>query len=240
MDLTQISKSLLKTFATKLPSCNTEVHGRQYTLETELDVIKILNEKSPKLIYKGIKELVKKHYDLSGENIDELPLIDIQHMVKELKVQSDGNIIEYRAMCKHCNQMNENIVVDLNDVKAVNTNNFKKMIKLSDDCVLTLKQKNMTDFMDHLFEDQPQFNNYLELAADSIVSVSTAKEVKTDFAVGEKKAFLLGVGKRKALKADIKDFIDNVPRMDYMKKIECAHCGKTIDISFNDFFFLLI
>ena len=255
MDLERFMGDMDFTFSTKLPFSKTTVNGRQYNIDSEVDILKVLKEDDKKLVYTNILRLLERHYNIDPVKLYALPLVDIQWMIKELKSQSDSNILDGLIVkCGHCGAKQE-IKIDLNKITPLNIDNYSKTVilksKKDEEVAIVFKHKSIMSYIDNvltptieddkLSQEDSDAISMRNLLVESIDAISD-KNGTADLTVYSKELLTKLIGKiPRKQKKEVAKFIYDIPRLVYTEEIVCdnADCGKKITPEFNDFFLFL-
>lgn len=170
-------------------------------------------------------------------DVENLPEVEIEWLITQLRLRSVGEIVELTATCSNCTKQYD---VNVNLLEAViedNSPDRKKPIKVDDDIYFQLRLP--TKEMMTNYENDKNFS-IDHLVASMIVSVSTSEEVFSpkDYSFEELVQYVEGFNKQKMI--HVYKFIEDLPRVVCTTKSTCRHCKTEHDIRLEgtDFFFV--
>ena len=195
-DYTSLIRSEIPEHETKLPKSKKIVKYRPFLVKEEkvLLVAKQNGKKEDQL--RAIENVILSCSSLT--KIDNLPLVDVEHLFLELRKNSIGEVVDLNFKCP---ETGENIKVSLNldDIKPTSKTN-KKNIKLS-------TQKNF-EFRDYTFGDFKRSFSTLNSKFDEIVFLLSKIETPSQV-----------IDCKSLTKKQKSDIIDNLLPVEYKKLI---------------------
>lgn len=241
-----------KTFSTTIPSLGIEVMGKIYDLNDEVTLAGLLELDDVKFFYAGLANLIANKYSLSPDIMDKLTAIDIQHLTTQLKKHSDGNIVKITFKCPHdgCDSK-LNTEVNIDEIKLINKENFKKIYTLSDTLKMEVGLPSYEDFYSILeeFKDIKETDaakmtaKNIELFKYSIKCFYTGDDVDVvdhETRMSEKFHEYVTTDLRPQYFLFQHYLNEEIPELKYDKKIICANCKKEINLDVDDFFYSML
>ena len=167
-DYISLLKSETPEYETKLPSSKKTVKYRPFLVKEEkiLLVAKQNGDKNEQL--SAIENVITSCYNLN--KIDNLPLVDVEHMFLELRKKSIGELIDLQFTCPDTKE-NIKVGLDLSELKVSNSKN-KKSIQLSNSKKICFK--------DYTFGDFKKTFSSLKNKFDEIVFLMSELETPTE------------------------------------------------------------
>lgn len=239
-----------KTFSTKIPSMDMEVFGKPYTLNDEITMSGLYEQKNVSFFFGGLLNIIADKYSLSPETVSKLTYVDLQWLTIQLKKNSDNDVIKLNVTCPKCKTK---LVVDLNlnEIKIKNAKNFKKIYDVNDEVKMEIGLPNVEEYYRVIgsFKDSKEKSN-AELTEESInLFISSIKAFyvggeiqyveESDRHSKEFREMVINDYRKQFLM--FQNYItEEAPEIEYGNSIECAKCSKSFKIGINDFFYSML
>lgn len=171
-------------------------------------------------------------------DIENLPDVDIDWIITQLRTKSVGEIVELVANCPSCEKQYD-IGINLMEALVVDTTlaTRNKPIKIDDDIYFNLQLPSKQNYSAYL-NDKSFTRDHL--IASMIISVSTSEETfsASDYSKQQLVEYVEVFNKKK--KKLLYEYVDNLPRVTVSTKCKCRHCGTEQDIALEgtEFFFV--
>jgi hypothetical protein len=239
-----------KTFTTIIPSMNVEVYGKPYTLDDEITMSGLYEQKNVSFFFAALINIIADKYSLTPDVLSNLTSLDVEWLTIQLKKNSDSDVLKLSIPCPKC-KTKLSVDLDLNKVEIKNPENFTKMYDVSKDVKIEVGLPNYEDFykLTEEFKDISDDDismitkKSIEMFKSSIKCIYVGNDVekitpeyrKTE----EFNSFVMEELRKQYLL--FQNYIsEEAPKIVYDRKIECAKCKKTFTIDVNDFFYSLL
>lgn len=247
-DLKEISRELNDfVFTAQIPSTGELIKGRPYTIRDEFKLAQIQRATVRGHTMEMLLEMIKtKYFSLTQKQIEALTTVDVQHLLGQLKLQSEDSNVPLVITCVKCghefkHSFNIKNIELPPDSKFTADIEITSKSKLKSKLTLTLKRisfmtliKNYTDEEEQVQDmNDEQVKQYL---VESIYSIAYGDEVKKDIPLEDMVEFVEDIPKENFPK--LKEFLANPPTLVYNSKLVCPECGFENSLSVDDFFFL--
>lgn len=242
----------LPTKTITLPESGLTVTIRSYTVQEEKIMKMGLETGTPKAIRAAIIQVISNAL-VSGENFQEFPLVDIEHVFMQMYSMSRGNVINIGYRCLNKNEEGVECgahidhILDIRNYKykpAV-SEELKRVFKVTEDVAVEIKKPSAKMFFDgfkYVFaeKDASAYELFWDTVLDCTVSVINGDQV-TVIADGVPKEKLTEFysGVPSAIIEEIEKFLDDVSSLEQDAEIKCGGCGnvsKRVFTGVEDFF----
>lgn len=242
MDLKQFKESINDfKFNEIIPSMeNQKIEMRPYVVRDQFKIAQAQMTEDYALIMQTLFDLVVEKCNLKPEIANRLTLVDVQYLLKRLKMISDDEFIQIKVTCPHCDYENDKIKIDLNKVEIVNYENFERVIHLSDNQAIHLRVPSFKKNEDILLGKETDLNSSMKKALiNYIYAIIQDEECQTDFDPKELEDLVMNLPKK--FLNEFNDFVKEEPTIKIpSESFYCAGCEKELEIGINHFFFLLV
>lgn len=141
-DYLKLLKSEIPEYETKLPSSKKLVKYRPFLVKEEKILLVAKQNGNKEEQVSAIENIIKACCNLN--KIDNLPLVDIEHIFLELRKKSIGELINLNFTCPESNESIK-VGLDLNDI-SVSRGANKKSIEVSKTKKFTFREYTFGDF----------------------------------------------------------------------------------------------
>lgn len=233
------------THETILPSSGKSIKFRPFLVGEEKILLIALEEGTEEAFVDSIKTILERVIITPNVDLDNLPMVDIEHLFIQLRKHSVGSVIEMKYSCRNIltkdnisKPCGHEILVDIpiDDIKVENLG-AETTIMLHDDIGAVLKYPKFKTLQKIMKLDSNNTEEIFALIGESVESLFDNDHVYRDFSKDEWENFL------NSLPGNCLDkflnFITNTPYHFYKTSFKCEKCGNTGDLEYkglNDFF----
>ena len=206
-----------------VPSTGKDVRYRPYLVKEEKILMMALESQDKQQTLDAIVDTIMACVD--GEIVrDELTVFDIEYIFLKIRSKSVGEKITIGLKCNVCENPNE-VDINVDDVPVPAVKKDDAVIELDKNIHLTMRYPNFKDMgeMD-LIEDVTDTEKTFELITKCLYSVQTGDEniLIADEPKANVNAFIESLSAAQFEK--IKNFVQNMPRLEKEVRFKCAHC----------------
>lgn len=232
------------THETILPSSGQKVKFRQFLVGEEKILLIALEDGTEESYVDALKTVLHRVL-ISDVDVENLPMIDIEHIFLQLRSHSVGGIIELKYTCKNditkdgvTKKCGSEIAVDIPiDKIKVENSGTEKTIILHNDIGVVMKYPKFKTIQKIMKIDANNSAEIFELIAESIDNIFDGTQVYRNFSKQELDTFLDSLPGGCLEK--LFDFLSNTPYHHYETQFKCPRCGNTGDLEYRglrDFF----
>ena len=213
------------------PSTGKQITYRPFLVKEEkllLMAAEIEDEReSQREAIKAIKQVIENCCD-ELDDIDSLPLFDLEYIFLQLRAKSVGEVVEPTISCPDCGSPIK-LKIDLSKVKVTKPATTKFDIRLTDTIGVKMKYPSFEVFQSRLLGKDFSLEQVFDVMIDCIECIYTADEVHSlkDYTREEATEFLDSLTQDQFNK--IQEFFENIPRVEHKVKYTCKHKVRTGD-----------
>ena len=116
------------TFELTVPSTKQKLTYRPFLVKEEKLLLIGMESEEEKQLAEATKQVIKNC--IFGDiNVDKLPVFDIEYIFVSLRAKSVGEGIKLNPTCEHCEEVNEDVKIDLDNLNF-NKQNINSKYKL--------------------------------------------------------------------------------------------------------------
>jgi len=218
-----------------IPSTEQKVRFRPYLVKEEKVLMMAMETKDQKQALNAVVDTILACVD---ENLDKqtLKVFDIEYMFLMIRSKSVGESSEINIKCDSCEEMSP-CIIHLDDIPVPKMNHDGN-IKISDEINLDMNYPvwlDMLDMDDSKSETEQTFD--LIAACMQVLSTPETRYEMKDESKEEIQNFIDSLSSNQF--EHIKDFIEEMPRLEKTETFICAGCGKENTVTLrglDDFF----
>ena len=222
-----------------VPSTNQTVKYRPFLVKEQKSMLVAFESKDTKQILNSILQCIENCVE--DINVNKLSTFDVDYIFTKVRSKSVGETSRILMACSECNEENE-VSVNLDDVKLTETEIKNNVIKLNNDIAVTMKYPTYVDMLKHqnIFKDDAKEASVIfENIKMCMHSVQTEEEniLIKDETEEEIETFVNSLNNIQMQK--IMDFVEGLPNLIYEDTFECKKCKKENIVKLqglNDFF----
>jgi hypothetical protein len=203
-------KQTLPKYVITQPSTQRKINFTPFTVKDEKTLLMSNSTGNKEDFLTTIGSVIKSCFFLDQE-IEKIPIFDIEYFFIKLRCKSVGEIVETTIICPYTNEK-INIVLNLDEIEPVYFDNHNKKIKF-DNMIITMRYPVLSDFI-----TKTQNEDYYDLLIRCIETIETPKEIieTQNYSPNNLKEFLDLLTKQQFNK--LIDFFKTMPKI--QKKIE--------------------
>lgn len=236
---------IIPNHETILPSSGLRIKFRQFLVGEEKILLIALEDGTEEAYIDALKLVLERVLITTDVDIENLPMVDIEHIFLQLRKHSVGEIIELKYVCKNIltkdgiqKQCGSDINVDIpiGDIKVENTN-LNKTIMLHEDIGVVMKYPKFKTLQKIMKLDSNNTQEIFGLIGESIDNVFHNGGVERSFTREQLDTFLDSLPGGCLDK--ILEFLSNTPYHHYETEFKCPRCGNTGKLEYQglkDFF----
>ena len=215
-----MTKIILPTYVTTIPSTGKTVEFRPYTVKEEKALLLALQEDRPDVVTTAIKNVVKTcTFDKLDPEVN--PYYDIEYVFLQIRSKSVGEVIDLVGTCDCDPKAKTNFSVDIDSTFIDPKPTGNARIKIQDTkYTIEFKHPTIDDFVKVYLEDAA---NAIEVVANCIVNVYSDDEVFS-WSYEDKLEFVETMTSKQ--QREIAEFLRNMPLVKLPASYKCTACGK--------------
>lgn len=208
--------------------------------EEKLLMVAMQSDETPTILNSAKMVLQNCVGDISGIDIDKLPLFDVEFLFLNLRARSIGEIVKLKYRCNQhvldantgntvvCGTVSE-YEVDLLGIKPTFGTGHSKYIQLTDGIGITMRYPTFKSFRGIAKKDLPSDEAFAFLV-ECIESINDADRVilTKDVTPEEVSEFVDDMSKQQIEKMDM--FFDTMPKIEKVIQFKCPKCQYTEEI----------
>lgn len=217
------------TYTLVQPSTGKEISYRPFLVKEEkllLMATQIDDEtEAAREAVKAIKQIIQNCCE-GLENIDTLPLFDLEYIFLQLRARSVGEVVEPSITCPECEQPIK-LKVDVSKIEVTKPKGHKFDIRLTDSVGVKMKYPSFDVFQRRLVGKEFSVQQLFDVLIDCIECIYTEDEVHNirDYGRDEVVTFLESLNQDQFQK--LQDYFETIPRIEHTVKYTCKNKVRT-------------
>jgi len=201
-----------------VPSTNKEVKIKPFKVGDE-KVLLIASESEDKnQMVESLKRVMMNC--LVGEEVNNLTSYDVEYLFLKIRSKSVGETAKIGAKCSECETQNE-VVVDLDEVKVINLENRNNKIKVTDELFFEMKDPDV----DKVNQIENTTEGILKYVSMLVHKVYYGEEV-IDVNATDVQDVLDIIEQLTADQfANLQEYVANIPKLSHEISYTCKHCN---------------
>lgn len=211
-----------------VPSTGKEVKYRPYLVKEEKVLMLALESQDKQQTLDAIVDTIMACVD-GDVNRNDLTVFDIEYMFLKIRSKSVGEKINIGLRCTVCENVNE-VTLSVDDIPAPQVKKEDSILELDKDLYLKMKYPNFSDMTEiEQLGDKTDTEKTFNIVSKCLHSLQTGDEniLIADETKESINAFIESLSAAQFEK--IKDFIQNMPRLEKAVSFECTDCGSKND-----------
>ena len=217
----------------KLPSNGKTIKYRPFLVKEEKILLMAVESEDEKEITNAISVIINNCVD-DDIDIDELAVFDIEFLFLNLRSKSVGESVKLKLPCKHCENEECNVSINLSEIEVQHTEGHDTKIQLTDEIGIIMKYPSFgIAGIDNISKDPLKIVN---LCVDQIYDTKSVYHSK-DSSEEELTEFIESLNQEQFLK--IQNFFETMPKLKKEVKYICPKCEKENSVvmeKLQDFF----
>ena len=240
------------TYTLEQPSTGKQISFRPFLVKEEklllmATEIEDENEAAHEAV-KAIKQIIENCCE-GLDNIDDLPLFDLEYIFLQLRAKSVGEVVEPEIICSEC-EGRIKLKIDVSKIKVTKPEGHKFDMKITDEVGVKMKYPSFDLFQRRMVGSEFTVDQLFDILIDCIECIYTEEEVHKidDYSRAEVITFLESLSQEQFKK--LQDFFETIPRVEHVAKYtcknkvrtgdttseRCGHKGEVVLSTLNDFF----
>ena len=210
----------------EVPSMNKKVDFRPFLVKEEKVLMIAQETEDDSKILPIIKDIVKA---CSFEKLDpnDCTASDLEYVFLQLRAKSVGETVTVRIKCEKCDEY-ANVKINLEDITISEVNKISNTIEINDSVGIILKQLSLKDT--EKIDDKNPEKAFNQTIVYSIESIYDADSVYPASESTEKELIEFVDSLSHSHLEKIQEYIQNIPKLQYIAKFKCAECGHDNEI----------
>jgi hypothetical protein len=205
MSLVDILKEATPKYELTIPSTGESKTFRPFLVKEE-KILLIAKESSDEVvIMKSVRDLIKSCVD-DMDNIEDLPMFDIEYIYLQLRAKSIGEILTPTFVCPETKEKIK-LNLNINDIEVVRNENHKNEIAITSDIIITMKYPSI-NIIEGMHKNEHNNENAVplfDLIVNTIEKIETKEETLTNDVIS---------------KTELEEFVNNFTKEQYEKVVE--------------------
>ena len=202
-----------------LPSTDSPIKFRPFTVAEEKLLLIASESKDTKQVSNSMKQII---VNCTSQNPSILPYYDVEYLFTKIRSKSVGEQTQIVSKCESCEEDNE-VSIQLDDVKVIKNENHNKTIKISDELVFVFDDPTI-DTISSYDENTNSVDNIVSMICETVKQVQMNEEIN-DVTPADKEDLK---GLLEQLTTDqfqkISGFFDTMPKAVIDYEFECSKC----------------
>ena len=208
-----------------IPSMNKEIKYRPFLMKEEKTLLTAMESKDNKVIFNSLLDTIRSCVK-DDIKMNSLTSFDVEYMFLQIRSKSVGETAKVGVSCTKCQHLNE-IEIKLDDIK-IDIPYIDKIINLDDNIKLEVDWPSFNDLIksDIIEEGDITTDKIFGMMEHCFRAVITDDERINlkDVSKQELQDFIDSMNAGQFAK--IKDFIENIPKLQHKIDFDCAGCNQ--------------
>lgn len=214
-----MTKLILPTYVTKLPSTGKNIEFKPFTVKEEKALLLALQDGEIETINSAIKNTVGS-CTFNKLDIEATPYYDIEYLYLKIRSKSIGEIIDLVGSCECSEEAKTKFSIDIDDVRIEPKPSKNNIVKIPDTrYTVVLRHPTIDEFAMSIQDPE----NYVEIVSNCMVTISSEDEIM-DWSKEEKSEFVQSMSPKQ--QAGVAEFLKDMPLVKLDTKYKCVSCGK--------------
>lgn len=218
-------------FEITLPISQEIVKFRPFVMKEEKILLMASESATTEDILNAINAVV---YNCSFEkvNCETHAMVDVQYLYLNIRGKSVGEEMEFGLLCGEC-QTSKNTKVNINDVHVQENEKHTKIVKITDDVIVTMRYPKLKH-LELLSKEDSEIDDIYSVIADCIEKIQTQDElyITDDMQKTEVDEFIDSLTGPQF--AALKHFFDTMPVISHTIDFVCEKCSTENKIRLDD------
>ena len=217
-----LPKIATPTYELELPSTGQTIQYRPFLVKEEKLLVLALEGEDIKEITTAIKNVIKSCIQTKGIKVDILPTFDIEYLFLNIRGKSVGEDIEVNLVCPDDNETYVPVMIPIDEIGILKTENHTNKIKLDESLVMEMKYPSLAEFIKNNFDfaGDATMDQSFDLIASCVDKIYNAEEVWTaaDCTKKEINSFLEQMNSSQF--KEIETFFETMPKLSHTVKVK--------------------
>ena len=207
------------TYELTIPSSERKIKYRPFLVKEEKILIIAMESQDDKQIAQAVKDVLGSCILTKGISVDKLSTFDIEYLFLNIRGKSVGETVEVLVTCPDDNKTKVPVVVNLDEIKVIRSENHSADISLDGNLSMRMKYPSMGEFVKSNFNVEMKVDDTFDMVCSCIEQVYSEEEswAAADCTKKELLEFLEQLDSSQFKK--IETFFETMPKLSHTFKV---------------------
>ena len=219
------------TYDLTIPSSERKIKYRPFLVKEEKILIIAMESQDDKQIAQAVKDVLGSCILTKGISVDKLSTYDIEYLFLNIRGKSVGETVEVLVTCPDDNKTKVPVVVNLDEIKVIRSENHSVDISLDGNLSMRMKYPSMGEFVKSNFNVEMKVDDTFDMVCSCIEQVYSEDEswAAADCTKKELLEFLEQLDSSQFKK--IETFFETMPKLSHTFKVTNPNTKVESDIT---------
>jgi len=219
------------TYDLTIPSSERKIKYRPFLVKEEKILIIAMESQDDKQIAQAVKDVLGSCILTKGISVDKLSTFDIEYLFLNIRGKSVGETVEVLVTCPDDNKTKVPVVVNLDEIKVIRSENHSVDISLDGNLSMRMKYPSMGEFVKSNFNVEMKVDDTFDMVCSCIEQVYSEDEswAAADCTKKELLEFLEQLDSSQFKK--IETFFETMPKLSHTFKVTNPNTKVESDIT---------
>ena len=219
------------TYELTIPSSQRKIKYRPFLVKEEKILIIAMESQDDKQIAQAVKDVLGSCILSKGISVDKLSTFDIEYLFLNIRGKSVGETVEVLVTCPDDNKTKVPVVVNLDEIQVIRSENHSADISLDGNLSMTMKYPSMGEFVKSNFNVEMKVDDTFDMVCSCIEQVYSEEEswAAADCTKKELLEFLEQLDSSQFKK--IETFFETMPKLSHTFKVTNPNTKVESDIT---------
>ena len=219
------------TYELTIPSSGRKIKYRPFLVKEEKILIIAMESQDDKQIAQAVKDVLGSCILTKGISVDKLSTFDIEYLFLNIRGKSVGETVEVLVTCPDDNKTKVPIVVNLDEIQVIRSENHSADISLDGNLSMRMKYPSMGEFVKSNFNVEMKVDDTFDMVCSCIEQVYSEEEswAAADCTKKELLEFLEQLDSSQFKK--IETFFETMPKLSHTFKVTNPNTKVESDIT---------
>ena len=207
------------TYELTIPSSQRKIKYRPFLVKEEKILIIAMESQDDKQIAQAVKDVLGSCILTKGISVNKLSTFDIEYLFLNIRGKSVGETVEVLVTCPDDNTTKVPVVVNLDEIKVIRSENHSADISLDGNLSMRMKYPSMGEFVKSNFNVEMKVDDTFDMVCSCIEQVYSEEEswAAADCTKKELLEFLEQLDSSQFKK--IETFFETMPKLSHTFKV---------------------
>ena len=207
------------TYELTIPSSERKIKYRPFLVKEEKILIIAMESQDDKQIAQAVKDVLGSCILTKGISVNKLSTFDIEYLFLNIRGKSVGETVEVLVTCPDDNKTKVPVVVNLDEIKVIRSENHSADISLDGNLSMRMKYPSMGEFVKSNFNVEMKVDDTFDMVCSCIEQVYSEEEswAAADCTKKELLEFLEQLDSSQFKK--IETFFETMPKLSHTFKV---------------------
>ena len=207
------------TYELTIPSSERKIKYRPFLVKEEKILIIAMESQDDKQIAQAVKDVLGSCILTKGISVNKLSTFDIEYLFLNIRGKSVGETVEVLVTCPDDNTTKVPVVVNLDEIKVIRSENHSADISLDGNLSMRMKYPSMGEFVKSNFNVEMKVDDTFDMVCSCIEQVYSEEEswAAADCTKKELLEFLEQLDSSQFKK--IETFFETMPKLSHTFKV---------------------